>query len=62
MAGWDTDSNGATVGSIAGALCGARAIPDRWTAPLRDRVSSSVRGFDGASFGDLAARTLALVA
>lgn len=60
MAGWDTDSNGATAGSIAGALCGGHAIPSRWTAPLHDRIASSVRGFDGASFAGLASRTLAL--
>ena len=27
MGGWDTDSNGATVGSVCGALAGALAIP-----------------------------------
>jgi ADP-ribosylglycohydrolase len=61
MAGWDTDSNSATVGSIVGGLVGAADIPERWTAPLRDRIASSVRGFDGASFDDLARRTVALV-
>jgi len=60
VAGWDTDSVGATVGAVCGTLRGARAIPERWSAPLRDRVASSLPGFDGASFGDLAARTLAL--
>jgi len=58
-AGWDTDSNGATVGGIVGALAGAAALPDRWTRPLRGRVASSLRGFDGATFDALAARTLA---
>ncbi|GAC1642859.1 MAG: ADP-ribosylglycohydrolase family protein [Candidatus Dormibacteraceae bacterium] len=59
-AGWDTDSNGATVGGIVGALGGARAIPERWMAPLHGRIASSVPGFDGARFDDLATRTLAL--
>ncbi|MGH3374220.1 MAG: ADP-ribosylglycohydrolase family protein, partial [Actinoallomurus sp.] len=59
--GWDTDSDGATVGSVAGALLGASGIPGRWTAPLRDRVASSLPGFDGAAIGDLAARTAALL-
>ena len=62
MAGWDTDSNGATVGAIVGALVGGAAIPKRWTTPLHDRLSSSVLGFDGASFGTLAQRTVTLVA
>ncbi|HYK96857.1 MAG TPA: ADP-ribosylglycohydrolase family protein [Candidatus Acidoferrales bacterium] len=59
--GWDTDSNGATVGAVAGALAGASALPSRWTAPLHGRIASSLRGFDGATFDSLAARTLALV-
>lgn len=34
--GWDTDSNGATAGSIAALLAGRpSALPDRWTAPSR---------------------------
>jgi ADP-ribosylglycohydrolase len=60
-AGWDTDSNGATVGGIVGALTGASALPDRWTRPLKGRIASSLRGFDGATFDGLATRTLALV-
>ncbi len=59
--GWDTDLNGATAGAVVGALCGASAIPRRWTDPLHGRIASSLRGFDEASFDDLAARTLALV-
>ncbi|MDP9265361.1 MAG: ADP-ribosylglycohydrolase family protein, partial [Chloroflexota bacterium] len=60
-AGWDTDSNGATVGGIVGALSGASALPDRWTQPLEGRIASSLRGFDGATFDALATRTLAVV-
>ncbi|WP_433239200.1 ADP-ribosylglycohydrolase family protein [Streptosporangium sp. CA-135522] len=56
--GWDTDSAGATVGSIAGALLGASAIPPRWS--LKNRLSSSVTGFDGIGLDELAIRTLAL--
>ncbi|GAA2072199.1 ADP-ribosylglycohydrolase family protein [Actinomadura alba] len=60
--GWDTDSDGATVGSIAGALTGARLLPSRWTTALRGRASSGLAGFDGVSFGELAARVCALPA
>ncbi|MDA0564346.1 ADP-ribosylglycohydrolase family protein [Streptomonospora sp. S1-112] len=59
-AGWDTDSVGATVGSAAGALRGASALPEYWTTPLRGRIASSLTGFDGITFAELAARTLAL--
>ncbi|WP_062214000.1 ADP-ribosylglycohydrolase family protein [Streptomyces sp. NBRC 109706] len=56
--GLDTDSNGATAGSIAGALAGApEALPSRWTAPLRNRLASSITGFDGIGFDALAALT-----
>ncbi|MFF8828950.1 ADP-ribosylglycohydrolase family protein [Streptomyces sp. NPDC015131] len=56
--GWDTDSNGATAGSVAGLLAGRpERIPDRWTAPLKNRLSTSVPSFDGAGFDTLAALT-----
>jgi ADP-ribosylglycohydrolase len=58
--GLDTDSSGATAGSVAGVLCGASAIPAQWTAPLEDRVRSAVFGFDGARISDLAERTVRL--
>ncbi|GAA1370961.1 ADP-ribosylglycohydrolase family protein [Catellatospora chokoriensis] len=58
--GWDTDSNGATVGSAVGALTGAGRIAGRWTAPLKGRLHSSIAGFDGIGFAELAARTLRL--
>ncbi|MFF9867716.1 ADP-ribosylglycohydrolase family protein [Streptomyces sp. NPDC013953] len=59
--GLDTDSNGATAGSVAGVLCGASRIPRRWTDPLEDRVRSAVFGFDGVGIGELAERTVRLV-
>ncbi|MGV9307572.1 ADP-ribosylglycohydrolase family protein [Nonomuraea sp. NPDC003727] len=51
--GWDTDSAGATAGSIAGALNGG--VPDRWR--LRDSLASSLTGFDGIALSELARRT-----
>ena len=60
MGGWDTDSNGATAGAVAGALGGAAAIDDRWSAPLQDRLATSIPGLDGLSFGAVTDRTLAL--
>jgi ADP-ribosylglycohydrolase len=58
--GWDTDSTAATAGSLVGALTGAKALPAQWTGPLRNRLATSVPGFDGIAFDTLAARTLAL--
>jgi ADP-ribosylglycohydrolase len=58
--GLDTDSNGATAGSVAGVLNGARGIPAHWTGPLEDTVRSAVFGFDGVRISELARRTLRL--
>ena len=58
--GLDTDCNGATAGSIVGAILGARSLPDAWIMPLGDRVGSMVAGFDGSRISDLAERTHAL--
>ncbi|MFH8473856.1 ADP-ribosylglycohydrolase family protein [Streptomyces sp. NPDC018000] len=57
--GWDTDSNGATAGSIAGLLAGSpEALGERWTAPLKNRLATTVGGFDGIGFDELARLTL----
>ncbi|MBT2423021.1 ADP-ribosylglycohydrolase family protein [Streptomyces sp. ISL-22] len=56
--GWDTDSNGATAGSVAALLAGApTALPDRWTAPLKNRLATSVADFNGTGFDTLARLT-----
>jgi len=58
MGGWDTDCNGATAGSIIGAVLGAGKLPSKWIDPLNDTVRSFVMGFDNSRISDLAARTL----
>jgi ADP-ribosylglycohydrolase len=55
--GWDTDTNGAAVGSILGALF---PIDERWTAPLHGAFVSSLPGFDGITLDELVERTLAV--
>lgn len=59
--GKDTDSNGATVGSVLGALKGTAGIPAHWSDPIHDHVRSAVFGFENASIPDLARRTEALI-
>lgn len=56
LTGWDTDCNGATVGSIMGAFLGS--VPEKWAAPLHDTMYSEVSGFDPITFTDAAKRTL----
>jgi ADP-ribosylglycohydrolase len=60
MGGWDTDSCGATAGAVAGALGGPGAIAERWSAPLRDRLTTSIPGLDGLSFDVVTERTMAV--
>jgi ADP-ribosylglycohydrolase len=58
--GWDTDSNGATAGSVAGVLAGAAGLPGHFIEPLEDRTRSALFGFDNSRISDLAARTIRL--
>jgi ADP-ribosylglycohydrolase len=57
MGGNDTDCNGATAGSIVGAILGADALPGKWIDPMNDRVKSIVVGFTDSRISDLAKRT-----
>jgi len=57
MGGLDTDCNGATAGSIMGAMVGAENLPARWVGPLGDRVTSYVVGEFDNRISDLARRT-----
>jgi ADP-ribosylglycohydrolase len=59
-AGLDTDSDGATVGSVFGALHGTAALPAHWVDPLRDTIHSAIADFDSYSISGLAERTVAL--
>ena len=58
--GWDTDCNGATAGSVFGALHGTKALPAHWIEPLHDRVESGLFGLRDLRITALAARTGAL--
>lgn len=58
--GWDTDSVGATVGSVVGGLLGTDGIDRAWAAPLRDRIATSMPGGPERSIRELAERTLRL--
>lgn len=56
--GFDTDCNGATVGSIMGIILGAKALPGKWIKPLNDKIKSGVDGFELVNISDLARRTV----
>ncbi len=60
MPGFDTDCNGATVGSIVGLRLGAQAWPAELTDPLADRLETGVHGYHQVAISDLAQRSVAL--
>jgi len=61
MCGYDTDCNGATAGSILGALQGIKGIPEEMSKLLNNRVKSIVPGYSDMRISDLAKRTFELV-
>ena len=44
--GFDTDCNGATVGSVLGMANGIDSIPEYWTSPFNDTLYTSIFGID----------------
>jgi len=61
MSGFDTDCNGATVGSVIGMLLGFKNLPDKWISPLNDTILSGVQGFEKVSITSLAEATMKLL-
>ncbi len=57
-AGWDTDSNGATVGGLCG-IAGME-IPEAWTRAWRGRIGSHLAGQGDLSLDEVVARTVAV--
>lgn len=53
--GWDTDCNGATAGSVLGAVLGARALPPHLVEPLDDTMMSALFGHGENRISALAA-------
>ncbi|OQB39820.1 MAG: ADP-ribosylglycohydrolase [Candidatus Latescibacteria bacterium ADurb.Bin168] len=59
--GWDTDCNGASAGSVFGAMYGANVLPYEWVGCLNDTLHSALSGIAQGTphrFTDLAQRTL----
>lgn len=57
MGGWDTDCNGATVGSIMGAMLGAAGIPEHWSGRLNDTLMSMVPDYHPIAISECARRS-----
>ena len=56
--GFDTDCNGATVGSVMGIMHGAKSIPEKWTAPLHGKLDTTIFGVSRIDLYEAAQRTL----
>ncbi|OGS22421.1 MAG: hypothetical protein A2252_08965 [Elusimicrobia bacterium RIFOXYA2_FULL_39_19] len=59
-AGFDTDCNGATAGSVLGLVLGAKKLPKKWTAPLKNKIASGIRDFEKVEILEMAEKTLKL--
>lgn len=55
---FDTDCNGATVGSILGIRSGARSIPEEWCKPVNDTLHTSILGIGTVSVSECAKATM----
>lgn len=59
--GFDTDCNGATVGSIMGMIVGVDGISDKWIEPLKGQISTTVDGYYNCNITDLVERTVRII-
>ena len=58
-AGFDTDCNGATVGSVLGMANGCSSIDEYWTKPINDTLNTSIFGVGTVKISDRIKMTLA---
>ena len=56
--GFDTDCNGATVGSVIGMAYGIDAIDEYWQKPLNDTLNTSIFGVGTVKISDLVKKTM----
>jgi len=59
--GFDTDCNGATVGSVVGLLKGINGVPSVWTSRVCDTLESGLKGFERVSINDMAQKTFDMI-
>ena len=57
--GFDTDCNGATVGSIVGMM--NAGIPEEWIAPFGGNLRTSIDGYNNVTVDFLAEHTMTLL-
>ena len=58
QAGFDTDCNGATVGSILGITNGIEGIDKKWTEPFNNTLQTTLFGYDKVKISEMAKKSL----
>lgn len=56
--GFDTDCNGATVGSILGMMLGRARLPEEWLAPFNGVLETGISGYNRVNIDDMVEITL----
>lgn len=59
--GFDTDCNGATVGSIVGILHGENQIPEQWWKPFQKKLKTDISGYNLVTVSEMADITMRLM-
>lgn len=60
-AGFDTDCNAATAGSVLGMMIGLKNIPAQWTAPYNGKLFTALAEYSPVYIDDMVERTLKLI-
>ena len=56
---FDTDCNGATVGSILGMKDGTATVNEEWTRPINGKLKTTIFGVGTVELADMAKKTMA---
>ena len=59
---YDTDCNGATVGSVLGMANGINSIPYEWQEPINDTLHTSIFSVGTIKISDAVKKTMAHIA
>lgn len=60
-AGFDTDCNAATAGSVMGLMLGRKVLPGEWAEPIQDTLQTCVDGYFEVKLEDMAAETIEII-
>ena len=61
LPGFDTDCNGATVGSILGAVLGVKSLPKAWVSPINDTLETAIAGYNNVKISEMSELLFSLI-